>query len=86
MEGKKTNSMTLTVIIVFGTALVVFLLIRNQLSDACLPEISFQPATETLQSENVFGSKQGEAAHYTYSGRKFETREDALDYCLSQKW
>ncbi len=53
--------------------------------EECLKNVIFNPATQTIEAE--FGSKQGQAEYYSYSGlggygKKFKTQTEAVSQCI----
>lgn len=57
---------------------------------ACSIAVEYHPATQTIETDNVFANKQGVAEYYSYTksryeSRQFKTKDDAVDYCMSLK-
>ncbi len=66
-----------------GLILLMFLYLKVWVPrQECISKIYYHPATES--STKGLGI-QGKSEHYTYLGRDFKTRSEAISYCLSNR-
>lgn len=78
--NKPSTRLFILVSIIFGIVLYFTKWIPMQ---ECKDKVIYQPAVDSLAptSENPFSGRQGVSEHYSFSGQKFKSLDEAVSYC-----